>query len=96
MDSSSARLAHVEHDALRMDSIKSTTISFACRDNRGGVLQLMGKTIGDCSILIMEILAVRESYQDSSWTSLPNVIVENDSQVVIISIGQDCDTKADV
>lgn len=72
-------------DASRMDSIKSTNISYMCRGNRGRILQLMGKPIGDLSS-DYGTLSLWEAIETVREMKLANVITESDPKVVILSI----------
>lgn len=71
-------------DPSRIDSPKSTTISYVCGDSRVFPLQPLGKSIGNCPILVAETLSIREAI-GPIWMSLSN-IVKSDSQVVVLFI----------
>lgn len=68
-------------DASRIKTAKLTTISYVCRD-MGKILQLQRTIFGDCPVLVVEMLAIREAIKPAFQMKIDNSISESDSQVI--------------
>lgn len=83
----------MEYNALRLDSIKSSSLREACKDSKRKILQSLSKLIGDCSVLIAKILTIREMIREAIWINQGTILVESDFQVSFFHNEQDSHVK---
>lgn len=65
-----------------MGNKASTTARIVCRDSMGKIIKAEEKKLGNCQILTVETIPIREAIKVLLQIPLINIITESSSQVV--------------
>lgn len=73
----------MDTNASRLESIRSTIISYVSMEFNGKIIEQFGQKIGSCSVITAKTLAIREAVKSMMHIGASKIIVESDSQVAI-------------
>lgn len=73
-------------DASKIESNKSSTISYVCMDTIGRIHHLRGKINDDIPIIEVEMIAIQEAISTATDRRLDNIIVESYSLMQLTQI----------